>query len=328
MLAKRKIIQYSSSIRAKVVQSEFDTDPHWHDDCEIIAVISGNAAVSVGDSKYEAETGDVFFICGKVPHSIRPLKDSNISVLLFDDAAAELTHGKQLNNARLSKDYGIFALIENICSELERRELYFESVVKSSITALTVNVLRNEPLCRRDIVREDATFGKLLQKIDSSYEFFTFDDAAEYMNLSPVYFSASFHKFVGTTFSKYINSVRVEKAVELLKQPGMKITDVAMNCGFDTIRNFNYVFRKHTGFAPTQMPSDYRYESRYLVSTETLDSDSTVSPPPIIRLFLSISDKRKKFLFRLSVQSLIKFAFHPKPFYTEKTVDNRRRLFQ
>ena len=118
MLAKRKIIQYSSSIRAKVVQSEFDTDPHWHDDCEIIAVISGNAAVSVGDSKYEAETGDVFFICGKVPHRNRPLKDSNISVLLIYDAAAEhfRTDRKYLLGTRKTG-----ALFRKRCQKLHNR---------------------------------------------------------------------------------------------------------------------------------------------------------------------------------------------------------------
>lgn len=314
MLAKRKIIHYSSNIRAKVVFSNFDTDPHWHDDCEILTVLSGSATVLIGDDKFDAMEGDTFFVCSKVPHSIRPDADSKINVLLFDDSAAELTHGKKLSNAKLSKNYDIPTLLESICSELDGKELYFESAVKSAITSLVVNILRNEPHEQCDEVLEEATFGKLLQKIDNCYDFFTFDDAAEYMSLSPVYFSSAFHKFVGTTFSKYINGVRVEKAVELLKKPGVKITDVAMNCGFDTIRNFNYVFRKYTGFAPKQMPSDYRYENRYFVSHEILDTNNVASPPPMI---LYVTDIAHLFISKCQSSNLL---FILNPYITEKTV--------
>ena len=61
------------------------------------------------------------------------------------------------------------------------------------------------------------------------------------------------------TFSQYLNAVRLEHAIELLKNntEHLAITEIAAKCGFDTIRHFNRVFKDITGMSPRQMPSDY-----------------------------------------------------------------------
>ena len=35
------------------------------------------------------------------------------------------------------------------------------------------------------------------------------------------------------------------------------MTEIAMSCGFDTIRNFNRVFRQITGYSPRELPDGY-----------------------------------------------------------------------
>ena len=37
----------------------------------------------------------------------------------------------------------------------------------------------------------------------------------------------------------------------------LSVTDIAIRCGFDTIRNFNRVFRSITGFSPKKLPRSY-----------------------------------------------------------------------
>ena len=55
----------------------------------------------------------------------------------------------------------------------------------------------------------------------------------------------------GIDFVTYLNMVRVEKAAELLKGTSLKITDIALRCGFDNVRTFNRVFKEVTGTTPS-----------------------------------------------------------------------------
>lgn len=277
MLAKRKIIKYPLSVRAEISRNRSDIEAHWHDDCEFIEIVGGTAEVCVGLDKYEAKAGDIFFVSDKTAHAvIRASEDFCSRHLVFDDTGAmRIASGNVLNSALLAGSYGFDGTVNEMERELGEKASYYEHAVTNLLTMLVIDVMRGEPHSRRDNAYEEPTFGKLLQKIEDCYEFFSFEDAAAFMNLSPVYFSAMFHKHVGMTFSKYINGVRVEKAVKMLQRPGIKITDVAMSCGFDTIRNFNYVFRKYTGHAPKQIPDGYRFENGCLACA----TEAELSPP-------------------------------------------------
>ena len=61
------------------------------------------------------------------------------------------------------------------------------------------------------------------------------------------------------TFSRYLNTVRLEHAISMLQDPTQKlsVTEVASRCGFDTIRHFNRVFRDITGMTPRELPQNY-----------------------------------------------------------------------
>lgn len=51
-------------------------------------------------------------------------------------------------------------------------------------------------------------------------------------------------------YSKWLNTIRLEKASELLVQDGRTLTEVAMLSGFQSIPSFNRVFREEKGMAP------------------------------------------------------------------------------
>ena len=55
-------------------------------------------------------------------------------------------------------------------------------------------------------------------------------------------------------FASFVNKYRIQFACELPKNSDEDVTQIAMKCGFSTIRNFNRVFKNETG----QTPKDYR----------------------------------------------------------------------
>ena len=94
----------------------------------------------------------------------------------------------------------------------------------------------------------------------------TLEYAAGRMNFSTSHFSKTFKKLMGINFVTYLNVVRVERAAYELRHTEKKITDIALNCGFNNIRTFNRVFKEITGCTPSEfllLPDPDTYKRTY-----------------------------------------------------------------
>ncbi|MCF7687162.1 MAG: PocR ligand-binding domain-containing protein [Cephaloticoccus sp.] len=77
------------------------------------------------------------------------------------------------------------------------------------------------------------------------------NQVAKAVNMSSFYFCKSFKKSTGLTFTDYVARVRIEKVKNLLLNPHKRISEAAFETGFQSLSQFNRVFRKITGEAPT-----------------------------------------------------------------------------
>ena len=59
-----------------------------------------------------------------------------------------------------------------------------------------------------------------------------------------------FQKYYGCTFTSYLNRYKVEQAKQKLKTSNESITDIAYECGFDSLNWFNAKFKENIGMTP------------------------------------------------------------------------------
>ncbi len=86
---------------------------------------------------------------------------------------------------------------------------------------------------------------------DHQDEDISLNQVAKAVNMSSFYFCKSFKKSTGLTFTDYVARVRIEKVKNLLLNPHKRISEAAFETGFQSLSQFNRVFRKITGEAPT-----------------------------------------------------------------------------
>lgn len=95
---------------------------------------------------------------------------------------------------------------------------------------------------------------KITNYIDSHYtdNDLSLEVLAEKVNISISYISAILKKEKNTTFVKYLTSLRMEKAKELLKNPNIKIVEIAETVGYSEPYYFSHSFKKYQGVSPKE----------------------------------------------------------------------------
>lgn len=239
---------------------------HWHMEHELIACREGSAQVMLDDTMFNITQQQCIFCHSGCVHYISASPDSLLLVCLFNEKMYDpITSPFALENPVFEDRYGILPKLSEIRHELQNQPIFFECRSEAMIGEILVDVFRGEPLRKAQWQFSDVItrYKQLLNHIDLEYEHITYQNAVQFMNMSDAYFSRYFKRQAGMTFSQYLNVVRIEKAVQLLDSaPTMKITDVMLRCGFNTIRSFNRVFREVTGFTPTTLPPGYVLNTR------------------------------------------------------------------
>jgi|GEM_PF-1017233 len=77
-------------------------------------------------------------------------------------------------------------------------------------------------------------------------------DVSAYLGIHASYFSELFNEVVQESFTSYLNRIRVEHAKNMLAMTQIPIKDVGFKCGFNTVQNFNRVFKKYVKMTPSQ----------------------------------------------------------------------------
>jgi AraC-like DNA-binding protein len=75
---------------------------------------------------------------------------------------------------------------------------------------------------------------------------------AKAVNISPNHLSEKFKEVTGVNFVKYIARIRIEKARGLLHNPNLRVSEIAFAVGFQSLSQFNRVFKKRVGKSPTE----------------------------------------------------------------------------
>lgn len=247
--------------------------PHWHLECELIYVQTGEVTVSHNNTAYHLQKEDCIFINSGEIHYIKGSEDSITDILMFDTALLGNISPKhfQLLYPRLRHHYPVMEYFHAIRDELKKKKEFYDVKVSCLMTDFIIDIFRHEPLCEQKQLKDSSSienYKNLLSEIEEKCSYITFEDACDFIGLSKPYFSRFFKNLSGMTFSQYLNIIRLEKAIQLLNHntENLSITQIASSCGFDTIRHFNRVFKDFTGLSPRQLPENYVLSSHSIRS--------------------------------------------------------------
>ena len=285
---------FSQSVPFKVYQIAGNgvsgTIRHTHDYMQIWYVLRGCCEHYSNEDCYQLVKGNLFVLPPFAEHRIKIIPGEEIEIIgcefltdfiisheslsekgngLFDFAFLEpfLVSMKEVRpRLQLSgKDQlKTEELMLEMYREYSHKKKYYEIIMQSDLLRLLANVAREfeeqEDTKNRELFSKyREAVSAAIRYIDENYNRNIYlDDVCKIAMMSQAYFSYLFKQITGNTFVEYVNSLRIGKAMEMLKGSSISITDICFTTGFNDAAYFNKVFRKETGLSPRQ----YRNQSK------------------------------------------------------------------
>ncbi|TVY07769.1 helix-turn-helix domain-containing protein [Paenibacillus cremeus] len=128
------------------------------------------------------------------------------------------------------------------CRTLEQFQSYFREFLTQSASVIKQKKEATDHITSFVTTYVNEHFGSDL----------SLDVLADKLNITGAYLSTYFKEKTDINFSEYVNSVRMDKATEMLQKTDLKIQDVAQLVGYYTVASFNRMFKKHTGLTPSE----------------------------------------------------------------------------
>lgn len=173
---------------------------------------------------------------------------NHIQVVLLTARTDEQSHidsYKTGADAYMEKPFEISSLLESI-----RNRLFLREQMKERYALNSVAVEGNQPVSSAD----DAFLFKLNKLImeNMDNEGLNIEFLCQNMGVSRASLYNRLKSLTSMGANEYVNKLRIEKSMDLLRNTEMSITEIAERMGFSSSRYFSTAFKKYTGITPTQ----------------------------------------------------------------------------
>lgn len=247
----------------QIIHNDFLTyEAHLHFEVEIIALLSGNATLTIGQNDFRIGAGDFVIVFPNTVHSYSAEGSVDVGKFIFSpDTVPELNAvfmekfpKTPIISAQSAKKTGIANLTKDILNSYSGSS----SLVKGAyLTLLTGKILELCELEEKEKLNHNI--------IDSIFDYchnnfhnnITQHDVANALHISESHLSHIFSIKMKINFRSYINILRTNKACRLILQTDKSIVDISDECGFSSIRSFNRAFVRNVGMTPTQYRKNF-----------------------------------------------------------------------
>jgi AraC-like DNA-binding protein len=276
-----------------VLEAKHGDEPigaHSHDFIELVFFAEGSSVHQYAGKHYPLAPGDVFIIHPNEPHAYVLSKKVRLFNTLFlpETLTPDLPYLERIEGffdlvmvepffrseaglrGKVHLDtptrLRVQELILEMKRELDRRAPGYEAAARAMLVQLLVQVARFRTLALRDAQTADseeasekrALVRDCINYIEEHYpDEIRLERLADRAYLSPEYFSKVFKRLTSQTPIEFINTVRVDKAKQLLATSSLPVTDIAYRIGFHDANYFSRQFKKSTGVTP----GDYRKQA-------------------------------------------------------------------
>lgn len=268
---------YGSDLPISVLQlHNFSFLAHWHNDVELIYVKKGEIRVGINSENWLLKAGDLA-VCssGDIHYYDGRDLESEIILVIFNPrligspsgwpgdvhlVSPVITNAEEPGGPREKLTAQAAILIERMLAEMIEKPKYYDTLLVGLLYELGGLILRfapTEPIDPHKNKRLGSGRQAMREVLDyleaQCFRPIPLEEAARQAHMSVYHFSRTFKSTTGMSLTAYLNSIRIDKAEELIRTTELTMLDIALECGFTNVRTFNRAFRQFRGRAPSSL---------------------------------------------------------------------------
>lgn len=166
------------------------------------------------------------------------------SVFLFSEENRLI---KIVNNIRIMR------VVQRIVNELEAKSPYYQYLVVMYYAELLILIYRYMdesylPICTNESLKKALAYIRL-----NFHKDINITNVAEHTGISERHLRGLFAQHLNLSPLDYLNQIRINKAVEMLRNTEMSIKEICFRCGFQSPQYFSRIFKQQIGISPREM---------------------------------------------------------------------------
>ena len=275
---------FTISFRQK---SEFDFPLHYHDEIELNFILNAKGARRVvGDHIAEIDDRELVLVGSNIPHvwQTHKCKSKEIREItiqfhkdLLDDKFLKRNQlsfiRKMLERATRGISFSK-PTIDQLTPRLMtlNQKQGFDSVLELMSILHDLSVSRHmQTLSNTSFNITESTYSsRRIEKVvdllnQNFHKTITLAEAAKIANMSTASFSRFFKARTGISFVNSLLEIRLGHATRMLIETTQSVSEIAYDCGFNNISNFNRLFKKKKGCTPSVFRENYTQGSRVFI---------------------------------------------------------------
>lgn len=257
--------------------------PHSHDFAELFIVLSGQGVQWLNGEEYPVAAGDVYLLQGKQVHYFHDRQHLELMNVMYDPKKLALpenelrrmsgycsmfmlepTYRKEHSFAsRLHLQQQplahVQALCEDIQQECEAKSAGFEVMARARLLILIAYLSR--AYSQTDTVESQSLIrvGNVISSLEKDFsKDWKLEELSKMSHMSNSTLLSVFRKATGQTPIEYLVNLRIQRAMDLLRQTDLTVTEIAFEVGFNDSNYFTRKFRGVNQITPTQFRSEQK----------------------------------------------------------------------
>lgn len=240
---------------------------HWHDRLEFLLVLKGKVHVYVGREAFFLHENDLLLINSNEIHGVEATDENRLLVLqipisyikkFYENIEKETFQCHSYPDDPQENFNIIRSLMAQLMLTLTLKGEGYEIKVRSLVLDLIYQLIskyksKNNQVSKIHRKKNIDRLTRITTYIQENYMHpISLNEIADMEQLTVPYLSRYFHNQIGQSFIKYLNGIRLERAIQYLVETNWPIIDIAMECGFANLNSFHKIFKETFHTTPFQ----------------------------------------------------------------------------
>lgn len=262
---KLMILLNKNNFSVRMMQKHHDSasapKTTFYGEFRVCLALQGEAVWEIEDRSYSIRSGDIVFLNIGQKRYFTSFGKEGFRLCTFTltrNAFSGIHHfmfflDRVKNRKNVIKSSALSALLEEAYDEWKTELPSRYELISAKFTEFFIKAERAADDSFRPVTQTDLEMLELMNHIDANITAgISLHAVAKKAGMSESTFSRRFSAMNGISFKQYVTEKKLQHAIRLLQTTDLKMIDIALDSGFDSISGFYDAFKKKTGTTPSK----------------------------------------------------------------------------